>query len=104
MRLPRNAGLMTTLKIYREFKSGTIDAERAFQMLIFAELEPKERLVLHYVTEHPDATAAQVAEYEAMSHVHAGTVLKRLTDLGLLEREEFLDYAGKFFVYRLKKL
>lgn len=103
MRAPRNAGLMNVLRLQREFLEGKMTGEQAFDALVWLELEPKERLVLHDITQHPDSTAAATVERLAtLSHVHVATLLKRLSDLGILERNEFIGFQGRYFTYRRK--
>ena len=80
---PRNAGLTLLMDTYRRYQLHELTAEQAFEQLIFAELEPWERIVLHHVTSHPNCSGAEVAQVEQMSLVHADTTLKRLFDLGL---------------------
>lgn len=86
--------------MYKAYLAGQVTADEGFQKLVLAELEPKERIVLHYVQTHERATAADIAAREAISHVQSATMLKRLYDLGLLTRQERSDYTGHYYVYQ----
>lgn len=99
---PRNAGLTLLLDVYRKYKVGDLTIEECFETLLLAELEPWERIVLHHVQTCPDCTGPEVAEKEAMRLNHADTVLKRLFDLGLIDRRPLSEVTGRVYTYQAK--
>lgn len=98
--MSRNSPLLRTIAMYKAYLSGQVTADEGFQRLIYAELEPKERIVLHSVQVHPDSSAADIVAREAIGHVQTATMLKRLFDLGLITRREQVDGNGRYFIYR----
>lgn len=72
---------------------------RELDSLILEELEPWQLRVLEFVGEHSGASSGELVKGLGMDLTHAGTVLKQLTDLGLLRRTERRDASGRYFVY-----
>lgn len=102
--MPRNEPLGRALALYQGWREGQFTCEETLQRAVFAELEPFEQDVLRAVVKKPYFTSAELVRQFHCEINLAGTVLKRLYDLGLLTRTERREVHGRCFVYQASDL
>ncbi|MFZ2510470.1 MAG: MarR family transcriptional regulator [Gordonia sp. (in: high G+C Gram-positive bacteria)] len=77
---PRIAVADLALRVARRLEA------RKFADPLIAPLTPLERLVIHYVDGHPGTSLGELAEHLTLQTSNASAAVRRLVDLGLVER------------------
>lgn len=68
--------------------------------LLVDSLALHERKAYQYVLSSPDCTGKQIAWHLGIQHNHAGNIMKRLFDYGLVTNVVLTDDSGLYYQWR----
>lgn len=100
---PRHQTTLAVAEVYRRACAGDDVIELLHELLV-ETLEPREREIYQWFLAGGAGgytTSAEVAQAWEMTQSDASTILKLLTDVGLLERASYAHAHGRLFYYGL---